>query len=148
MRIAARSHRNTMRPHLMFSALSVDQDLSLKHNQSLVQVWVGVKRGRLALRHPVFHQQERSVGLLSGRLPDVHTSACEPEALPLSLPADDRPCSAHYLLLSSTLPIKSNCRSRTEVWIWQKSVIFAIRIWAERERLLIREMNKRLPHEA
>src|ERR671911_1417057 len=95
MRIAARSHRNTMRPHLMFSALSVDQDLSLKHNQSLVQVWVGVKRGRLALRHAVFHQQECSVGLLSGRLPDVHTSACEPEALPLSLPSDDRPCSAH-----------------------------------------------------
>src|SRR5215207_4406118 len=117
MRIAARSHRNTMLAHPMLSALSVDQDLSLKHNQSLVQVWVGVKRGRLALRHPVFHQQERPVSLLSGRLPDVHTSAGKPEALPLSLPADDRPWSAHFFLLSSTLPIKWNCRSRTGVWI-------------------------------
>src|ERR687889_2091451 len=116
MRIAARSHRNTMRPHSMLSALSVDQDLSLEHDQSLVYVWMGVKRSRLALRHPVFHQDERSVGLLSGRLPDVHTSAGKPEALPLSLPADDRPCSAHYLLLSSTLPINANCRSRTGVW--------------------------------
>src|SRR5918996_2740829 len=131
MRIAARSHRNTMRPHLMFSALSVDQDLSLKHNQSLVEVWVGVKRGRLALRHPVFHQQERSVGLLSGRLPDVHTSAGKPEALPLSLPADDRPCSAHFFLLSRTLPIEWNCRSRTGLWIRRESVIFVFRIWAE-----------------
>src|SRR3712207_4840322 len=118
MRIAARSHRNTMRPHPMLSALSVDQDLSLQHDQSLVQVWVSVKRGRLALRHPVFYQHERSVGLLSGRLPDVHTSAGKPEALPLSLPADDRPCSTHcFLLLSSTLPVESNCRSRTGVWI-------------------------------
>src|SRR5919107_3297446 len=117
MRIAARSHRNTMRPHPMLSALGVDQDLSLEHDQSLVQVWVGVKRGRLAPRHPVFHQQERPVGLLSGSLPDVHTSAGEPEALTLSLPSDDRPCSAHSFLLSSTLPIKSNCRSRTGVWI-------------------------------
>src|SRR5829696_7934660 len=83
MRIAARSHRNTMLAHPMLSALSVDQDLSLKHDQSLVQVWVSVKRGRLALRHPVFHQEERSVGLLSARLPDVHTSAGKPEALPL-----------------------------------------------------------------
>src|ERR671910_502166 len=111
MRIAARSHRNTMWPHPMLSALSVDQNLSLEHDQSFVQVWVAVKRGRLALRHPVFHQDERPVGLLSGRLPDVHASAGKPEALPLSLPSDDRPCSAHYfLLLSSTLPIKSNCR--------------------------------------
>src|SRR5918997_5918310 len=106
MRIAARSHRNTMRPHPMLSALSVDQDLSLKHNQSLVQVWMGVKWGRLALRHPVFHQEERPVGLLSGRLPDVHTSAGKPEAFPLSLPADDSSCSAHSFLLSSSLPIK------------------------------------------
>src|ERR671921_2635291 len=117
MRIAARSHSNTMRPHPMLSALSVNQDLSLEHDQSLVQVWVGVKRRRLALRHPVFHQQEHSVGLLSGRLPDVHTSAGKPETLPFSLPSDDHPCSAHYLLLSSTLPIKSNCRSRTGVWV-------------------------------
>src|SRR5918998_4055597 len=117
MRIAARSHRNTMRPHSMLSALSVDQDLSLEHDQSLVYVWMSVKRSRLALRHPVFHQDERSVGLLSGRLPDVHTSASKPEALPLSLPADDRPCSAHSFLLSSTLPIKWNCRSQTGVWI-------------------------------
>src|SRR4028118_2320813 len=118
MRITARSHRNTMRPHPMLSALSVDQDLSLEHDQSLVQVCMAVKRGGLALRHPVFHQQERPVGLLSCRLPDVHTSAGKPEALPLSLPADDRPCSAHYyLFLSSTLPIKSNFRSRTGPWI-------------------------------
>src|SRR5919107_3241785 len=117
MRIAARSHRKTMRPHPMLSALGVDQDLSLEHDQCLVHVWVGVKRGRLALCHAVFHQQECSVGLLSGRLPDVHTSAGKPEALPLSLPADDRSCSAHSFLLSSTLPIKSNCRSRTGVWI-------------------------------
>src|SRR5215218_2596825 len=101
MRIAARSHRNTMRPNPMLSALSVDQDLSLEHDQSLGQVWMGVKRGRLALRHPVFHQEERPVGLLSGRLPDVHTSASKPETLALSLPADDRPCSAHYSLLFS-----------------------------------------------
>src|SRR5215218_11192113 len=117
MRIAARSHRNTMRPHPMLSALSVDQDLSLEHDQSLGQVWMGVKRSRLALRHPVFHQEERPVGLLSGRLPDVHTSAGKPEALALSLPAENRPCSAHSFLLSSTLPIKSNCSSRTGVWI-------------------------------
>src|ERR671910_1049566 len=101
MRIAARSHRNTMRPHPMLCALSVEQDLSLEHDQSLVQVWMGVKRSRLALRHPVFHQEERPVGLLSARLPDVHTAAGKPEALPLSLPADDRPCSAHYFLLST-----------------------------------------------
>src|SRR5215211_4735335 len=117
MRIAARSHRNTMRSHPMLSALGVDQDLSLEHYQSLVHVWMGVKRGGLALRHPVFHQEERPVGLLSCRLPDVHTSAGKPEALPLSLPADDSPCSAHSFLLSSTLPIKSHCRSRTGVWI-------------------------------
>src|SRR5215216_2781118 len=117
MRIAAWSHRNTMGPHPMLSALSVDQDLSLEHDQCLVQVWVGVKRGRLALRHAVFHQQECSVGLLSGRLPDVNTSAGEPEVLPLSRPADDRPCSPHYLLLSSAPPIKWNCSSRTGVWI-------------------------------
>src|ERR687895_51561 len=117
MRIAARSHRNTMRPHPMLCALSVDQDLSLEHDQSLVYVWMGVKWGRLALRHPVFHQQERSVGLLSGRLPDVHTSAGKPETLALSLPSDDCPCSAHSFLLSSALPIKSNCRSRMGVWI-------------------------------
>src|SRR5215207_5685794 len=116
MRIAARSHRNTMLAHPMLSALSVDQDLSLKHDQSLVQVWVSVKRGRLALRHQVFHQEERSVGLLSARLPDVHTSAGKPEALPLSITADDRYCSTHcFLLPSSTLPVKSNCRSRTGV---------------------------------
>src|SRR5919107_343993 len=116
MRIAARSHRNTMRPHPMLSALSVDQDLSLEHDQGLVQIWVGVKRGRLALRHPVFHQDERPVGLLSCGLPDVHTSAGKPKALALSLPADDRPCSAHSFLLPSTLPIKSNCRSQIGVW--------------------------------
>src|SRR5918994_6191668 len=107
MSIAARSHRNTMRPHPMLSALGVDQDLSLEHDQRLVHVWMGVKRGRLALGHPVFHQQERPVGLLSGRLPDVHTSAGKPEALPLSIPADDRYCSTHCILLpSSTLPIE------------------------------------------
>src|SRR5215211_8700038 len=118
MSIAARSHRNTMRPHPMLSALSVDQDLSLKHDQSLVHFWMGVKRSRLTLRHPVFHQEERPVGLLGGRLPDVHTTAGKPETLSLSLPSDDRPCSAHsFLLLSSTPPIKSNCRSRTGVCI-------------------------------
>src|ERR687890_487159 len=107
MCIAARSYRNTMRAHPMLSALRVDQDLTFEHDQSLVQVWMGVKWGRLALRHPVFHQEERPVRLLSGRLPDVHASAGKPEALPLSLHADDRPCSsAHSFLLSSTLPIK------------------------------------------
>src|SRR5918994_4669798 len=110
MRIAARSHRNTMRANSMLSALSVDQDLSLEHDQGLVHIWMGVRRGRLALRHPVFHQEERPIRLLSSRLPDVHASAGKPEALPFSLPADDRPCSsAHSFLLSSTLPIKLNC---------------------------------------
>src|SRR4028119_1748725 len=94
------------------SAFSVDRDLSLEHDQGFVHVWMGVKRSRLALRHPVFHQDERPVGLLSCGLPDVHASAGKPEALPLSLPSDDRPCSAHPFLLSRTLPTKWNCRSR------------------------------------
>ena len=95
MSVAARSHRNTMWPNPMLSALSVDQDLPLKHDQSLVQVRVGVKRGRLASRHPILKQNERPVGLLGGGLPDVHSSAGEPAELALSLLADDRYCSAY-----------------------------------------------------
>src|SRR5918997_7104878 len=100
MRSAARSHRNTARPKTMLSLLRIEQDLPFEHDYGLVQVWVGVKRGRLALRHPVLEQYERPVGLLSGCLHDVHTSAGKPAALALSLPADDRHCSsAHSLLL-------------------------------------------------
>src|ERR687896_170071 len=94
----AQSYRNTPRANSMLTPLSVDQDLSLKHDYGLVHVWVSVKRGRLAPRHLVLEQDERPVSLFSGRLHGPQTSAGKPEALALSLPSDDRPCSAHCLL--------------------------------------------------
>src|SRR5687767_13248662 len=97
----AQSYRNTPRANSMLSALSVDQDLSLKHDQSLVLVRMGVKRGHLAFCHPIFDQNERPVSLFSGRLHGPQTSAGKPEALAFSLPSYDRPCSAHCLLLLS-----------------------------------------------
>src|ERR671920_2578454 len=99
MRNAPRSHRNTPWSNPMLSPLSVEQDLPLEHNYGLVEVWVGVKRGRLALHHPVLQQDERAVGLLSGRLHGEDASTGKPEALALSLPANDRPCSTHPFLL-------------------------------------------------
>src|SRR5687768_13333224 len=96
MRNPAWSHRNATRSDQMLGPLDVYQDLPLKHDESLVLVRMGVKRCRLASRHPILEQNECPVGLLSGRLPDVYTSAGKPEALSLSSPADDRHCSAHY----------------------------------------------------
>src|SRR5215207_8719399 len=95
----AQSYRNTTRPNPMLSSLSVDQDLSLEHDYGLVHVWVSVKRGSLAPHHLVLPQRERPVSLLRGGLHGPQTSAGKPEALPLSLPSDDRPCRAHCLLL-------------------------------------------------
>src|SRR3712207_2793014 len=99
MRTTARSHRDTTRAKMMLGPFGVEQDLPFEHDYGLVQVWVGVKRGRLAPRHPVFQQDERSVGLFSGSLHDVHTSAGKPTALALSHSANDRACGAHSLLL-------------------------------------------------
>src|SRR3712207_8359464 len=86
MRNPAQSYRNTTRATPMLSALSVEQDLSLKHDYGLVHIWVGVERGRLAPYHLVLQQDERPVGLLRGRLHGPQTSAGKPKALALSLP--------------------------------------------------------------
>src|SRR3712207_3300173 len=109
MRNPTRSHRNTPRPNPMLGSLSVDQYLSFQHDYGLVQIWVGVKRGRLALHQPILEQNERPVGLLSGRLHGEHASAGEPEALALSLPPNDRPCTVHsFLLLTCTFGAPSS----------------------------------------
>src|SRR5215210_5822983 len=97
----AQSYRNTTRANPMLNPLSVDQDLPLEDDQSFVHVWVSVKRGRLAPRHLVLPQRERPVGLLRGGLHGPQTSAGKPEVLAFPLPADDRLCSAHSLLLLS-----------------------------------------------
>src|SRR5688500_5001246 len=95
----AQSYRNTPRPNSVVTPISVDQDLSLKHDYGLVHVWVSVKRGRLAPRHRVLPQRERPVSLLRGGLHGPQTSASKPEALAFCLPSDDRPCRAYCLLL-------------------------------------------------
>src|SRR5918997_6165976 len=99
MRSAARGNCNARRAKPMLGPFGVEQDLPFEHDYGLVQVRVGVKRGRLAPRHPILQQDERPVGLLSGSLHDVHASAGKPTALALSLSANDRACSAHSLLL-------------------------------------------------
>src|ERR671911_2390227 len=100
MRNPAWSHHDTTRANPMLSALSIDEDLPFEHDQSLVLLRMGVKRGHLASGHPIFDQDERLVSLFSRRLHGPQTPAGKPEALALSLPSDDRPCSAHCLLLS------------------------------------------------
>src|ERR671911_1259307 len=101
MSSTSRNHCDTTWADRMLGPLDVHQDLPLKHDESLVLVRVGMKRRRLASRHPVLEQHERPVGLLSGRLHSPHTSTGKPAALSLSIPADDRHCSAHYSLLLS-----------------------------------------------
>src|ERR687891_2288234 len=93
------SYRNTPWANSMLTPISVDQDLSLKHDYGLVHVWVSVKRSRLAPRHLILPQRERPVSLLRGGLHGPQTSAGKPEALAFCLPSDDRPCRAHCLLL-------------------------------------------------
>jgi hypothetical protein len=83
----------------MLGPLDVHQDLSLKHDESLVLVRMGVKRRSLASHHPVLDQRERSVSLFSSRLDGPQTSAGKPAPLSLSLPADDRYRSVHHSLL-------------------------------------------------
>src|ERR671911_249834 len=91
------------------SALSIDEDLTFEHDQSLVLLRMGVKRGHLASGHPIFDQDERLVSLFSRRLHGPQTPAGKPEALPLSLPSDDRPCSAHRFFLICT---GTTCQTR------------------------------------
>src|SRR5215212_8602708 len=50
---------NTTRANPMLGPFGVEQDLPFEHDQSLVQVWVGVKRGRFAPSHSVLEQHER-----------------------------------------------------------------------------------------
>src|SRR5918998_1279270 len=54
----ARNHCDTTWAYRMLGPLDVHQDLPLKHYESLVLVRMGVKRRRLASRHPILEQNE------------------------------------------------------------------------------------------
>src|SRR5712671_2886758 len=67
---------------VLFS-VEVHEDLAVQHDHRLVGVGVQVQRCDLAVVHPVLKEEERAIGVVRRRLPDVQAAAEEPAALAL-----------------------------------------------------------------
>jgi hypothetical protein len=78
------------RPNDVLLTLDVEQDLAFDDVHRLVDVGVIVHGRDLAALELILEHQDRVVGLLRQRLPDVEPSAEEPPPLAVVLVAHDR----------------------------------------------------------
>ena len=77
VRYALRRERHAAGTDSSLLAVDVDEDLALEDVDRLVGFGMSMQRGGLALRHDVFEQEERAVGVFGHELPRVEATSEE-----------------------------------------------------------------------